>query len=67
MFKQRELSLKQKTDVAILKTYFENLWEQVERTAMGPREKALVKTKLEEASMWANKGISLREDSDGCA
>lgn len=45
-------------DLEHLKIDFKELWDSVESCPMDPRYKALVKTKLEEAHMFANKGIS---------
>lgn len=38
---------------------FERLWRNIDAISpLDPRMKALVKTKLEEANMWLNKGVT---------
>lgn len=54
----RELSPAEKASVAVIKEYAEAMEEEFEYYVTDPRMKALALTKLEEAVMWAVKGIT---------
>lgn len=48
---------------ALLKNGFESVADFIDQTVPPGREKALALTNLEQAAMWANKGVS-RGDAD---
>ncbi len=52
---------RQGNDIAMVRTMCLDLAQFIEQTYMEPRCRALAITKLEEVSMWANKGIVLLE------
>lgn len=43
---------------------FDEFWEIVNRDLPGSREKSLVKTKLDEARMWAVESVKDKESGD---
>jgi hypothetical protein len=65
LFNSRKLSSKGVEDVAVVENLFSKLLDSLLVLCPEGRELSIVKTKLEEASMYAKKAISLRKEATG--
>ena len=59
----RRVSPEIQDKINFVRQIFSDLYDDIEDVMVNSREKSLVLTKLEEAQMWAIKGIS-REEAD---
>lgn len=65
MFNSKQLTEEQQTRVNIVRHNFSQLFDYLDSYIPTGREKALYRTKLEEASMWAVKAIAEEKEIEG--
>lgn len=64
--KTTEISQEQQKKIDDVRTLFSNIYDYIDNKCSTSREISLATTKLEEAQMWAIKGISReKEENDG--